>query len=76
MELGCGEAGLETEEYDTKVMVETYLKTPKIMHDMLVRLCSSVGNKQEHIKDLQVIGLVFSRKWKAKNVLWIQAQLN
>lgn len=25
---------------DTKVMVETYLKTPKMMHDMLVRFCS------------------------------------
>lgn len=32
------------------------------MHDMFVRLCSSVENKQEVIKKLQVVGLVLSRK--------------
>lgn len=66
LELGCGEAGLDGEEFDTKVIVESSLKTPKVMHDMFVRLCSSVENKQEVIKKLQVVGLVFSRKWKKK----------
>ncbi|KAL9542952.1 hypothetical protein MBANPS3_008346 [Mucor bainieri] len=61
IELGCGEAELETEEYDTKVMMETNLKTPKIRHDMLVRLCKSVDNKQEIVREVQVVGLVFSR---------------
>lgn len=62
MELGCGEAGLDAEEFDTKVVVESNLKTSNTMHDMFVRLCRSVDNKQEVIKKLQVVGLVFSRK--------------
>ncbi|EIE92449.1 hypothetical protein RO3G_16971 [Rhizopus delemar RA 99-880] len=61
LELGCGEAGLDGEEFDSKVIVESSLKTPKVMHGMFVRLCSSVENKQEVIKKLQVVGLVFSR---------------
>jgi hypothetical protein len=62
LELGCGEAGLDGEDFDTKVIVESSLKTSKIMHDMLVRLCGSVGNNLEVVKKLQVVGLVFSRK--------------
>ena len=62
LELGCGEVGLESEDFDSKVIVESGLKTPKIMHDMFVRLCNSVENKQEITKELQVVGLVFSRK--------------
>jgi hypothetical protein len=62
LELGCGEAGLDGEEFDTKVIVESSLKTPKVMHYMFVRLCSSVENKQKVINELQVVGLVFSRK--------------
>ncbi|GAN09722.1 hypothetical protein MAM1_0286c09254 [Mucor ambiguus] len=61
LELGCGEAGLDGEEFGTKVIAESSLKTPKLMHDMFVRLCGSVENKQEIIKKLQVVGLVFSR---------------
>lgn len=61
LELGCGEGGLDGEEFDTKVIVESSLKTPKVMHDIFVRLCSSVENKQEVIKRLQIVGLVFSR---------------
>lgn len=64
LELGCGEAGLDGENFDTKLIVESSLKTPKVTHDMFVRLCTSVENKQEVIKKLQVVGLVFSRKWK------------
>lgn len=62
IESGCGEAGLDPEEFDTKVIVESNLKTPKTMHDMFIRLCRSVDNKQEVIKKLQIVGLVFSRK--------------
>jgi hypothetical protein len=62
MELGCGEARLEAEVFDTKVIVESSLKTPKVMHDMLVRLCCSVDSEQDVVKKLQVVGLVFSRK--------------
>ncbi|KAG1598366.1 hypothetical protein G6F47_006485 [Rhizopus delemar] len=61
IELGCGEAGLDPEEFDTKVIVESSLKTPKTMHDMFIRLCRSVDNKQEVIKKLQIVGLAFSR---------------
>jgi hypothetical protein len=36
---------------------------------MFVRLCSSVENKQKVINELQVVGLVFSRKWKKKHFM-------
>lgn len=58
MKLGCGEAGLDGKKFDTKVIVESSLKTPKSMHAMFVRLCGSVENKQEAIKKLEVFGLV------------------
>ncbi|CAO3682307.1 unnamed protein product [Rhizopus stolonifer] len=61
MELGCGEARLDPEEFDTKVIVESNLKAPKTMHDMFIRLCKSVDNKEGVIKELQIVGLVFSR---------------
>ncbi|GAA5815812.1 hypothetical protein MFLAVUS_009327 [Mucor flavus] len=54
-ELGCGEAGLDGDAFDTKAIIESSLKTPKDMHNI------SVENKQEVIKKLQVVGLVFSR---------------
>ncbi|KAL7331065.1 hypothetical protein PS15p_203309 [Mucor circinelloides] len=56
-----GEAGLEAEEFDTKVLVESNLKLPKVMHDMFIRLSGTIDNKQEVVEKLQVVGLVFSR---------------
>ena len=56
-----GEAGLEAEEFDTKVLVKSNLKLPKVMH-MFIRLSSTVDNKREVVQKLQVVGLVFSRK--------------
>lgn len=63
MELACGEAGLESEDFDTKVIVESSLKTPKIMHDMFVRLCTNVDNNAEEIRKL-----IFSHKKKSNPV--------
>ena len=60
MELGCGEAGLEEEEFDTKVILESCLKTPKIMYDLFVR------NNRDVIKKLQMVGLIFSGKFKSR----------
>lgn len=64
IELGCGEAGLKEEEFETKVMVESNLKAPKIMHDMFVRLSNLLDNKREEVQKLQVVGLVFSSELK------------
>lgn len=33
-ELGCGEAGLDGDAFDTKAIIESSLKTPKDMHNM------------------------------------------
>ncbi|CEP08548.1 hypothetical protein [Parasitella parasitica] len=61
LEFGCGEASLSDDDFDTKNIVDLGLKTPKIMHDMFVQLSVAVQNRPEEVKNLQVIGLVFSR---------------
>lgn len=59
-EYGCGEAGLDSEDFGTKIMLESSLKTPKIMHDMFVAMSNEVDNKEEETSKLRVVGFLFS----------------
>lgn len=60
IEYACGEAGLENEDFDTKVIVESNLKAPKVMHDMFVALAKRVNFNEEAIGKIQVVGFLFS----------------
>ncbi|RGB37264.1 hypothetical protein C1646_605346, partial [Rhizophagus diaphanus] len=59
IEFGGGEVGCKYEgKNGTKLLKERGLKLPKMLRDMLMLLCESIGNNDKKVRQLEVIGYV------------------
>ncbi len=59
LEYACEKAGIDANDFSTKMLIELDLKAPKIMHDMFRALCKAVDNNNRLTRDIQVVGFTY-----------------
>lgn len=66
LEIACGEGETDAEIADNLVSIQSSRNTPKMMHSIFKMLCTKADNDEGAIRELEVVGFVFSCKCYGK----------